>query len=481
MLTAAITLLAALAPKPLTVFCAAGVRSPMEEVARAWTAETGQAVHLQYGGSGTLLNNLRMAPKADLYLAAADAYMRQARASGLVSERLPLATQQLVIAVPDGNPFGIASLEDVLDGKVRLALPNPDATAAGSTCKRVLQHAGLWEQLQASIVVTKPTVSDVAADVRLGAVDAAITWDTTTALVQGVQAVKDSVFDPSREQVGIGVLSSCSQPTAALAFARFLASRDKGAPRFAAAGFTPVQGDVWVQSPRLTLFSGGMLRPALEPVITAFCKREGVHIDRSYNGCGILVAQIRNGAAPDAYAACDQSFLDMVQDQFAAGTLLSRNAMVLLVPKGNPEGLSSAEDLLRPGLKIGVASPDRSALGALAVGALIEAGLWGALKASGNIKVESATGDFLVNQVRGGGLNAAIVYHSNARASEPVRSTTDVVHLGIEAPFAQQPWAVRRDSRHAQTLGRLLEAIEQARADGAFTELGFLPPSSGPS
>lgn len=481
MLTAALTLLVALAPKPLTVFCAAGVRAPMEKVARAWTAETGQPVHLQYGGSGTLLNNLRIAPRADLYLAAADAYMQQARASGLVAERLPLATQQLVIAVPEGNPLGIASLEDVLDGKVRLAVPNPDATAAGSTCRRVLQQAGLWKQLQASIVVTKPTVNDVAADVRLGAVDAAITWDTTTSLVQGVQAVRDAVFDPSREQVGIGVLTNCSQPTAALAFARFLSSRDKGAPVFAAAGFMPVQGDVWAKEPRLTLFAGGMLRPALEPVITAFCEREGVHIDRSYNGCGILVAQIRNGAAPDAYAACDQSFLDMVQGQFTPGTLLSRNAMVLLVPKGNPAGLTSAEDLLQPGLKIGVASPDRSALGALAVGALIEAGLWDTLKASGNIKVESATGDFLVNQVRAGGLDAAIVYHSNARASEAVRSTTDVVHLGIPAPFARQPWAVRRDCRHAQTLGRLLEAIEQARAAGVFTELGFLPPSDDPT
>ena len=472
----AAALVAALAPPPLTVSCAAGVRAPVEAAAQAWTKQTGQQIHLTYGGSGTLLSTLRVAPRADLYLAAADGYMQQARDLGLIEERIPLATQRLVLAVPVSNPKHITSLEDVLDGRVRLALPNPDAAAAGRTCRRILQEAGVWKRLQDSVVVTKPTVNEVAADVKLGTVDAAITWDSTTRLVSGLEAVPDARFDASIEQVSIGVLKASLQPTAALQFARFLGSRDKGAPLLAAAGFDPVRGDVWQESPRLTLFAGGMLRPALEPIITAFCKREGVRIDRSYNGCGVLVAQIRSGAQPDAYAACDQSFLDMVQDQFTPGTLLSRNALVLLVPKGNPASLQSARDLSREGVKIGIASPQRSALGALTVKALQDAGLYDDLRSSGNCAVESATGDFLVNQVRAGGLDGAIVYHSNARASQAVRATTEVVDLGLAVTPAHQPWSIRRDSDHARTLGRLLESIQAARTAGAFADLGFLPP-----
>ncbi len=465
------------APDPLTVYCAAGVRAPVEAAAEAWTKETGQRVQLQFGGSGTLLNNLRVAPRADLYLAAATGYMDKASALQLIAEQIPLAHQHLCIAVPAGNPAGITSIDDVLDGKVRLAIPNPDTAAAGKTCKTVLQELGVWDRLQPSIVVTKPTVNEVAADVRLGTVDAAITWNATTRLVGGLEAVNDARFKPSREAVTIGVLRASKQPTNALQFARWLAARDRGALDFARAGFEPVRGDVWALHPRLVLFAGAMLRPAIEPVIEAFCAREGVTIDRVYNGCGVLVAQMRTGALPDAYAACDQQFLDVVQEHFVPGTLLSRNEMVLIVPKGNPAGLTGAADMLKPGLRLGVASPERSALGALTVQALTAADLWAPLQRSGNIKVESATGDFLVNQVRAGGLDGAIVYHSNARASKAVRDGADVVPLGLDVNPATQPWTVRLDGDHALTLGRLHEAIKAARQRGAFEALGFLPPT----
>jgi molybdate transport system substrate-binding protein len=237
-----------------------------------------------------------------------------------------------------------------------------------------------------------------------------------------------------------------------------------------------VQGDVWAVEPLMTLYAGGMLRPVLEPIVKAFCEREGVVINRSYNGCGILVAQIRNGALPDAYAACDQAFLDMVQPQFEPGQLLSRNQIVLLVPKGNPAKLRTPQDLARPGLRIGLASVERSALGALSVDALTKAGLMDAIRSAGNIAVESPTGDFLVNQVRVGALDGALVYRSNAMATPSLREHTEVVELNLPGGLAAQPWSVRLRSPHAHTLGRLLNRIETARADGAFASLGFLPP-----
>ena len=73
------------------------------------------------------------------------------------------------------------------------------------------------------------------------------------------------------------------------------------------------------------------------------------------------------------------------------------------------------------------------------------------------------------------------MYHSNARASEAVRKDGQVVPLGLAAPMAVQPWTVRSNASHANTLGRLLDAIESARARGTFQTLGFLPPeAAGP-
>ena len=56
--------------KPLLVFCAAGIKPPVEAVAREYEQTFGVPVQLQYGGSGTLLSNLRVADAGDLYLAA---------------------------------------------------------------------------------------------------------------------------------------------------------------------------------------------------------------------------------------------------------------------------------------------------------------------------------------------------------------------------------------------------------------------------
>ncbi|MDP7205788.1 MAG: substrate-binding domain-containing protein, partial [Pirellulaceae bacterium] len=75
----------------LFVYCAAGMRYPMEEVCEAYKQEFGVEVQLQYGGSNTLLSQLGVSKTGDLYLAADGSYIRQARDAGLLAESLHLA------------------------------------------------------------------------------------------------------------------------------------------------------------------------------------------------------------------------------------------------------------------------------------------------------------------------------------------------------------------------------------------------------
>src|SRR5262245_60960731 len=46
------------ASRPLVVFCAAGLRKPVEQAARDYEEEHGVEVRLQYGGSETLLGQI---------------------------------------------------------------------------------------------------------------------------------------------------------------------------------------------------------------------------------------------------------------------------------------------------------------------------------------------------------------------------------------------------------------------------------------
>ena len=99
----------------LTLFCAASMKLPIEEIIADYQRETGNTVQVQYGGSGTLLSQLKVDPNAaDLYLAADMSYLEQGRQSELIAEILPLAWMKPVLAVFKGNPKQLGQLEDLL-------------------------------------------------------------------------------------------------------------------------------------------------------------------------------------------------------------------------------------------------------------------------------------------------------------------------------------------------------------------------------
>ena len=454
----------------LTLFCAAGIKPPVEELARLYEERYGVAIAMQYGGSGTLLSSLRIAPEGDLYLAADDSFIERARELGLVDEALPLATMRPVIAVRAGNPAGVTGAEDLLREDLVVGLADPNAAAVGVSTREMLSEAGHWEAVARRVKVFKPTVTELANDLVLGAIEAAVVWDATVAQYPKLEAIRVPAFDRVPREVTIGVLRGGQHPREALRFARFLAARDEGAAVFERHGYVPIEGDAWDPAPRLTLMSGAMLNGALRETIAAFEEREGVRIDTSFNGCGLLVAQMRAGQVPDAYFSCDESFLALVGDLFEPGTVVSSNPIVILVQPGNPEGVRGLADLCREGLRVGLAHPEKSALGALTRRLLEREGLARSFDASGNLTLDSPTGDYLVNQIRTGSLDAVVVYRSNAAN---VGNHLELVEVGLEGARTSQPFAVARDSRHRRLVGRLLEAILSADSRARFEQLGF--------
>ncbi|HLY75385.1 MAG TPA: substrate-binding domain-containing protein, partial [Planctomycetota bacterium] len=299
---------ASTATGPILVYCAAGLREPVEALVKAY----GGGVQLQFGGSQTLLANLELTCRGDLFIPADESYLQIARSRNLIAESIPLARMTPVLAVAKGNPKGIRSLSDLLKPGVRLAQANPDAAAIGKVVRDVLQKQGKWPALKEHTLVFKPTVNDVANDLKLGSADAGFLWDATIRQYPELDRVEGVDFEVV-SNISVSVLRSSPAPASALRFARFLAARDRGCPEFARSGFDAVEGDAWEEKPALLLYSGAMLRPAIEKTITAFEQREGCSVTRVYNGCGILVAQMQAGAKPDLYFACDAQFMSQVK------------------------------------------------------------------------------------------------------------------------------------------------------------------------
>ncbi|HZN37010.1 MAG TPA: substrate-binding domain-containing protein, partial [Pirellulaceae bacterium] len=241
-------------------------------------------------------------------------------------------------------------------------------------------------------------------------------------------------------------------------------------------GFQPAAGDAWNEQPEITLYAGSMLRPAIEKTITEFEQREGVRVTRVYNGCGILVAQMKAGEVPDAYFACDSEFMKQVQPLFRNPLNVSQNELVILVHKGNPLGIASLKDLAKPNIRVGIGHEKQCAMGWLTQRTFDETGYKSELMK--NVVVQTPTGDMLVNQMRSGSLDAAVAYISNAAGAG---DALDAIRIqGIPCSVATQPFAVAKDSAHQQLVQRLLAAIRAESSHRRFTSEGFQWLAEGP-
>jgi molybdate transport system substrate-binding protein len=460
---------------PLLVYCAAGIKPPVLELAREFEEKYGTPIQLQYGGSGTLLSNVEVSQRGDLYIAGDRSYIDIASERGLIDEVLPLAYLRPVIAVARGNPKGINGTGDLLEEGIRIALGNPDTASIGRQTKRFLTQAGLWEQIRKQTEISgvfKPTVPEVANDIQLGAVDAGIIWDATAAQYDDLEAIRDPVFSSAVMEISIAVTRSTRQPQKALRFARWLNSR-VGNKVFNQCGFAPVEGDIWELRPEITFFCGAVNRRAVDSIIKAFAEREGIVINTVYNGCGILTGQMRTirqdqkGAGfPDVYMACDRYYLENVKEWFQEDVDISDTDIVIAVPKGNPKNIESLGDLAKPGMRVSVGQPEQCTIGALTRQLLRKMNVHDAVMK--NVVMQTASSAMLIPTVTTKSVDATLAYFTDTMAE-----SDKVDAIRIDSPHAKaiQPFSIARSSEYKYLGRRLLKRISESKE--SFSSAGF--------
>ena len=219
--------------KSLQIWCAAGLKGPLDELASQYEQARGTQVILQYGGSGTLLASIESTKSGDVFIPADAFYATLAREKGLGGEGIELATTQPVLAVVKGNPRNVRGWRDLLDRPdLNVGLCHPGSAAIGMTVQSIARSRGDWESLQAATDVMKSTVSELALDLKAGALDAAFLWDQTAASVSGLETVPCPELSGRPAIVPAMVLSSSKSPESALDFVRWIASPESGAPVF---------------------------------------------------------------------------------------------------------------------------------------------------------------------------------------------------------------------------------------------------------
>jgi molybdate transport system substrate-binding protein len=211
--------------KSLMVYCGAGMREPMEEIAEAFTEETGVAINFNYGGSNTVLSQMELTRTGDVYMPGATSYFDAAREKGFVDEEELVVYHVPLIIVPKGNPANITCLADLAKPGVRVALGDSEAAAIGKLCIKLLEKNGIKDGVDANTVTTTATVNELVVNTAMGTVDASIVWEDL------YEPEKLDRIDIPKEQniihiVPIGSLTFSQQKDLADEFVAFVASGD---------------------------------------------------------------------------------------------------------------------------------------------------------------------------------------------------------------------------------------------------------------
>jgi molybdate transport system substrate-binding protein len=216
----------------VTVFAAASLTESFTTIGREFeAANRGTRVVFNFAGSSTLAAQINQGAPADVFASAAPANMAAVTGAGAP---VVFARNQLVIAVPKGNPKGVRSLADLARAGMKVALC-AGQVPCGAAARTVLDAAGV----RFTPVTLEQDVKGALSKVRLGEVDAALVYRTDVrAAASDVDGVEFPGSAGAVNDYPIVVLEDAPNPDGAEAFVAFVRS-ERGRAVLTAAGFQP--------------------------------------------------------------------------------------------------------------------------------------------------------------------------------------------------------------------------------------------------
>ncbi len=151
----------------------------MEEAARLFQQKTGISVLLNFGGSGTMLSQMKLTKQGDLYIPGSPDYMVMAERDGIVEPGTAQKIAYLIptIVVQPGNPKNILELADLGKSGVEVGIGNPETVCLGLYAVEILERNKLLDVVGKNIVTYAESCEKTATLLALKSVDAIIGWD----------------------------------------------------------------------------------------------------------------------------------------------------------------------------------------------------------------------------------------------------------------------------------------------------------------
>lgn len=234
-------------PVELVVFAAASLTETLTEIAGDYeAAHPGVTLTFNFDSSGTLKTQVEEGAACDVFLSAAEKQMDELEALGAVDTdtRLDLLENKVTLCVPEGNPAGLESFDDLAQrlpaGDILLAMGNSDVPV-GQYTQKILAYYGLDEAAlaQAGVLTYGTNVKEVTTQITEGSVDCGIVYGTD-AFSAGLTPVDTATAEMCGQVIyPAALLRTSAHPAEARAFLDYL-STPQAMAVFEAVGFSAV-------------------------------------------------------------------------------------------------------------------------------------------------------------------------------------------------------------------------------------------------
>jgi len=241
----------------LIVFAAASMTETLTELGNAYMAEHEDVeIIFNFDSSGTLKNQIQEGADCDIFISAGQKQMDQLDIHAdpaintesldfvLADNRFNILENKVALAVPEGNPAGIHSYDDLIaglkNGSILLAMGNADVPV-GQYTQKILAHYKVSEEVLASArsITYGSNAKEVTTQISEAVVDCGIIYQTDafsaglTVVDTATAAMCGQVIYPA------AVLNISENADAARAFLQYLTG-DAADAVFEAVGFTPI-------------------------------------------------------------------------------------------------------------------------------------------------------------------------------------------------------------------------------------------------
>ncbi|MBU0608005.1 MAG: molybdate ABC transporter substrate-binding protein [Armatimonadetes bacterium] len=419
----------------------------------------------------------------DVWLCLGDREMERVQKAGNVDgEPVTYAYNSVAMLVQKGNPRKIESLQDLTKPEIKtIALATPE-NSNGYYGEQALRKSGVWDQVEKKLWRTAEPVK-LKEQLLAGKADAAIVYYPCTRETHIVAGRPQEV--PGKLQLLGKIPTELSGPIPAQAAVIKGAKNPEAGRAFLAMLAEAAVQDAWekfafdraVKDPNrinLYMYCGAGIRPMMDPAVEAFKQiKPNVRIDVGYAGSGCLLSQLAFSRRGDLYVPGEDFYVKQAQER---GYLTDSKPVgyfepVMLVQKGNPEGIKTVADLARPGLKVGLGEPQAAAVGLAADTLLTKAKLLD--QVNKNVVYRAGNVPELGNAVKLKSLDVAIVWNVTA-----AQLTKDCDSLPIDRSLYELslvPIGLLKYSEHTPEAQAFIDFLTGPEGQKIVTTSGMTP------